>query len=301
MASDEIGDVAEAHREQSALKRKLAWRMGFAGLMIVVLLGTLGLFDYLTSKGEPDSALPSAAQPVPEDRKDVTQPVKIAEQPLELAKEVQVAAEPEGSAAPVDKSSPLVEPLPRPPAQPALPRTASIPETKPEIRSSARVQPHSEPKSIPPARPAVAFAPPSPASASTPAQPASPPRVSVPAQPLSPPRAPVPAQTAPPARTAQAPLVQAGTPTPREERYPVPKPAPPRLFSGYALQAGIFTDVRLAEELHAKLTLNGIPSTLEIQVNVGPFKTREEADAARAKMSALGLDSVLHLPKGVKR
>jgi cell division protein FtsN len=73
------------------------------------------------------------------------------------------------------------------------------------------------------------------------------------------------------------------------------------LFSGYALQAGIFSDLRRAEELHAKLTLNGIPSTFEARVNVGPFKRREEAIAAREKMKALGIDSVLLLPKGVKR
>jgi DedD protein len=80
-----------------------------------------------------------------------------------------------------------------------------------------------------------------------------------------------------------------------------PQPPPPRLFYGYALQAGVFSDPRRAEELHAKLTLEGIPSTIEARVEVGPFKTREEAEAARAKMKALGIDAVLLLPKGGKR
>ena len=37
----------EAAADPSAIKRKLAWRMGVAGLMIVALLGGLALFDYL--------------------------------------------------------------------------------------------------------------------------------------------------------------------------------------------------------------------------------------------------------------
>ena len=78
-------------------------------------------------------------------------------------------------------------------------------------------------------------------------------------------------------------------------------PAPPRLFSGYAVQAGVFADAQRAEELRAKLTLNGIPSTMEARVQVGPFKTREEAEAAREKMKALGIDGILLPPKGGKR
>lgn len=81
----------------------------------------------------------------------------------------------------------------------------------------------------------------------------------------------------------------------------VPPPAPPRLFSGFAVQAGVFSDAEHAEELRAKLTLNGIPSTLEARVQVGPFKTREEAEAARQKMKALGVDGILLPPKGAKR
>ena len=78
-------------------------------------------------------------------------------------------------------------------------------------------------------------------------------------------------------------------------------PAPARLFNGYAVQAGVFSDPRRAEELHAKLTLEGIPSTIEARVEVGPFKTRQEAEAARAKLNALGIDAVVLPPKGGKR
>jgi len=72
------------------------------------------------------------------------------------------------------------------------------------------------------------------------------------------------------------------------------------LFAGYALQAGVFADPRRAEELHARLTLEGIPSTIEARVQVGPFKSREEAEAAREKLKTLGIDSVMLMPKGGK-
>ena len=81
---------------------------------------------------------------------------------------------------------------------------------------------------------------------------------------------------------------------------PVPS-APPRLFSGYALQAGVFSDPRRAEELQARLMQEGVPVTIESRVQVGPFKTKAEAEAARSKLTALGVDTVLLPPKGAKR
>jgi DedD protein len=44
--------------------------------------------------------------------------------------------------------------------------------------------------------------------------------------------------------------------------------------------------------------MNGVPSTLETRVQVGPFKTRQEAEAAQAKLKALGIESLLVPPKG---
>ncbi|WP_313952418.1 hypothetical protein, partial [Accumulibacter sp.] len=41
------------------LKRKLVWRMGFAALMILALLGALALFDYATV---PDDLQPAGQQ-----------------------------------------------------------------------------------------------------------------------------------------------------------------------------------------------------------------------------------------------
>ena len=102
-----------------------------------------------------------------------------------------------------------------------------------------------------------------------------------------------------PASSSQ-PRVAATAPS-REPATVALPPAPPRLFSGYALQAGVFSDPRRAEELNARLILEGIPSTIEARVQVGPFKSRAEAEAAREKMKAMGIDAVLLLPKGAKR
>jgi DedD protein len=74
-------------------------------------------------------------------------------------------------------------------------------------------------------------------------------------------------------------------------------PAVSRLFSGFLLQAGV-ANVQRAEELHARLTLSGVKSTLETRVQVGPFKTRQEAESAQAKLKELGVETILVPPKG---
>jgi DedD protein len=74
----------------------------------------------------------------------------------------------------------------------------------------------------------------------------------------------------------------------------------PRVLSGPALQSGFLPDVRRAEELQAKLAQDGIPASIETRLQLGPFKTRAEADAARRKMLALGIDTLLVMRKGGK-
>lgn len=121
---------------------------------------------------------------------------------------------------------------------------------------------------------------------------------SVPLKPAAPVHSASPVSTeasAPPTPTPPAPSESAVSPTTPAV------PTPPRLFSGYALQAGVFADPRRAEELQARLVEAGIPATIEARVQVGPFKTRAEANAARAKLNALGIESVLLPPKGAKR
>lgn len=233
---------SEEKSDLSEVKRKLFWRLAFAVLMILALLGGLALFDHFTARIDQEGRQPQFPDPVPVSKKAVTQALTPAEMPALTAKEGKIESEPESSAVPVDKSAPALEPPPGPDvsAQPTLPRAVT-----PAARSRGAAGQPSQARS-----------------------------------PLT--------STAP--ATAEPAVSSVKTP-----------PAPPRLFSGYALQAGVFADPRRAEELHAKLTLEGIPSTIEARVQVGPFKSREQAEAARTKLKALGIDAVMLLPKGVKR
>ena len=51
------------------IKRKLAMRMGVAGVMIVALLGGLALFDYLSTQQAPEPTAPHFTEPVPVGKK----------------------------------------------------------------------------------------------------------------------------------------------------------------------------------------------------------------------------------------
>ncbi|HEX5802133.1 MAG TPA: SPOR domain-containing protein [Azospira sp.] len=252
------------------LKRKLVRRVAFAGVLIAMLLGALAFIDYL---GRPaDEALdtgPTYSAPVPVPKKEVTQPVKPAE-PAPAGADAPPPTEAAAAAAP-----PALAEVPARPevdAQPALP----VQEGRPVAR---------------PGTPAIRT--PRGNEAPTPAE-----GTSSAALPSPPPTAPTPA-AAPPATPPATPQPPS---RPTSASSPVPEtPAPSRLFSGYAVQAGVFSDAQHAEELRARLMLNGIPSTLEARVQVGPFKTRAEAEAAREKLKAIGVDGLLLPPKGAKR
>lgn len=250
MAAGKNGNETGNTEEQgdlSDIKRKLAWRMGIAGLMIVGLLGGLALFDRLSAPSAPEPAEPQFTEAVPVAKKVVTQAVTPAEPPTEAAKVEANPSLPESSAAPVEPPPPPVVS-----AQPALPRAS-----QPAVRAIS---------------PSTSSKPPVPALAAKNAEPSS----ELASTPTTPPT--------PPAATESP-----------------PKTLLSKLLSGFAVQAGVFSDPRRAEELQAKLLQEGIPSSIEARVEVGPFKTRAEAQAAREKMKALGIDTVLLLPKGTKR
>ncbi|MFW2455705.1 SPOR domain-containing protein, partial [Methyloversatilis discipulorum] len=103
-----------------------------------------------------------------------------------------------------------------------------------------------------------------------------------------PPRA-APSAAAPPAaapsRPAAAPADAAPQPAPAIARSPAVA------GSGYVVQVGVFSNVANAEEVRARLALHGIPSQIEARVHIGPFKSRAEADQARQRLRALGMDS----------
>ena len=109
---------------------------------------------------------------------------------------------------------------------------------------------------------------------------------------------------APPSpRTVEAAPVEPAKPSARlvETRpAPVITPQAPRLFSGFVLQAGVFANPHLAEELHARLALAGVPTSVETRVQVGPFRTRQEAMQAQNKLREQGIETVLVPPKGAR-
>lgn len=258
--------------ETPEIRRKLVWRMGVAGVMIALLLGALALFDRLNAPDDEEDAAPTFTAPVPTAKQEVSQPVTTApaaaEAPAEsattpataAANTPEKAAVPEGSAAPLTPGMPVPEVPQRPQvaAQPALPAAA---------HGNA------------PARNVAAPAARAPA-ATTPAA-----------------AAPASAVAAAGNGTGKPQAASSAAAPPPAPASILPAPAVPRLLNGYALQAGVFADSRRAEELHALLTLNGIPSTIETRVQAGPFRNRAEAAAAREKMKSLGIDTVLLPPR----
>lgn len=245
------------------LRGQLVKRLAVAGVLVAILLGVLAFFDYLANP--PDDADQAVfTQPVPvAPKKEVSQPVKPTEN----------LPEP-----PAPEKTTVPEEAPPPPKVEAQP--APVVEAKPESR---------------PAAPA-ASAKLAPVHTQAPATHA--PAAVVPEGTTAP-------SNLPPPRVA-APLEPVQTVQPRLAARPVePKPAAPvmppsvsRLFSGFILQAGVFSSAQRAEELHAKLTLSGVPSTLETRVQVGPFRTRQEAEAAQAKLKELGVETILVPPRG---
>ncbi|WP_186453839.1 SPOR domain-containing protein [Denitratisoma sp. DHT3] len=104
-----------------------------------------------------------------------------------------------------------------------------------------------------------------------------------PAAPVAPP---VMAPTSELGHARQAPLSAAGRHAPPSR----PLSQVPESQRRYVVQMGVFNNLANAEELRAKLELNGIPAQIEARVQVGPFGSKEEADEARKKLVALGLE-----------
>ena len=122
--------------EASAIKRKLAWRMGIAGLMIAGLLAGLAVLDRLGTSTSREAEAPQFSGPVPVAKKMVTQPVTPVEPPVS-ASQAEPVAEPESSKAPANSGAALAEPPPRPEvaAQPTLPQANSAAVTATGNRS----------------------------------------------------------------------------------------------------------------------------------------------------------------------
>lgn len=242
-------ETAAAEDSAADLRGTLLRRLAVAGVLVAVLLGILAFFDYLATPTE-ETEMPVFTEAVPvAPRKEVSQPVKPAEDEAPAAST---------EAAPLEAPPPPVaEPAPAMAASPAPASAVGEPASRRAAVPSV-TQPASKDR-------------PAPAAVTQPAE-----QVSGVAEETAPPEPLVANTRVAPARPAE--------------------PTAPRLFSGFLLQAGVFSSVQRAEELHAKLTLSGVPSTLETRVQVGPFRTRKEAEAAQARLKELGIQTMLVSP-----
>jgi len=94
------------------------------------------------------------------------------------------------------------------------------------------------------------------------------------------------------------PVAAAATPVPSLPPPPLVLPVAPAAPSpaGYLIQLGVFNNRANAEELRSKLALAGIPSQVETRVQLGPFRTREEALKAQQTLKTLGMTQGLLVP-----
>ena len=237
--------------EEEAQRTALLRRVVVAGAMIAMLIGALAVFDSSRRPNEPVPA-PQAKPDVP-----VQVPPVVAEAPpLPPAEEAPVQISPVNLQ---DEPPPLPEGT-------ALPDRTAAPQVTETQEKSGKAERQE------------ALAPAAPASAPIPR--AAPPVASrlVIGHETPAPAAPVPAISRAPAPVA--------VPAPAPAQQPANGPV-----QGYVVQVGVFSSVANAEEVRARLALNGIPSQIEARVHVGPFRSRAEADEARARLRAIGLDS----------
>jgi DedD protein len=264
--------IPESEANPKEVQSQLIKRLAFAGLLVAALLGVLAFFDYLAvSPEEPDVQVFTKPVPVAP-KKEVSQPVTPASNlppppvPVETTPAADVPPPPMVAVnKPAAESESIVKPIERIATKPVIELPVKTPQAKTTTTAPSQPAPKAqgpaarEPRGVP-------------ESADAPIVDAPPPVV---------------AQGKPSARVIET-----------KSQPPVAAPMPQRLFSGFLVQAGVFTSAERAEELHARLSLSGVPSTLETRVQVGPFKTRQEAEAAQAKLKALGIESLLVPPKG---
>lgn len=258
--------------EINELRAKMVQRLAVAGVLVAALLGVLAVFDHLSNPPE-ESEVQVFTKPVPvAPRKEVTQPVTPATLPEPPAEAVGSPTPAEAPPKPVVEASPRVAAPTAVMETPSIPRPPVRPEMAPSRPSTAGIV-----RPLPPQPPVAPAAP-----VERKAAPAA-----IPEGTMPPPIAPAaPAEARPSARVAET------------RPAPVTPPTVQRLFSGFVLQAGVFANPNLAEELHARLALAGVPTTVETRVQVGPFRTRQEALQAQVKLREQGIETVLVPPKG---
>ncbi|KMN36277.1 MULTISPECIES: SPOR domain-containing protein [Chromobacterium] len=100
-------------------------------------------------------------------------------------------------------------------------------------------------------------------------------------------------QPAPMAKSAAAPSDKAATPAAPPAKESPNKARPAGTSIGYQVQLGLFSSIGNAEKLVKELKQHGIPAHTVTRVQVGPFKSRAEADETMEKLRGLGYAPLL--------
>lgn len=244
-------------RDADALKRGLMLRVGIAVALIAALLGGLAILDDLNAPAKKPAPSPVAIAPTPPatpasaaGTDTTTEAATLQVPPLNGETGEATPSEPDRSAA-AQESSEAPTLAPSAKEDTITPPPAQRPLTRPATPHLAMMRPGEA---------VSASRMPPPSTAATAAL-TRPPAYAASGQPHAP---------------ASRPLTQAA--------------ARSTTGSGLLLQLGVFSSTVHAEELRAKLELNGIPAQIESRVQVGPFASREEAEQMRDKLKKLGLE-----------
>lgn len=239
--------------DDDVLRKRLLSRIAVAGVVIAGLLGGLAVYDSLNKPQA--SALPKmAAAPA-----ESAEPAKVAEEPRSAEEKIaddKPAETGEKVAADASLDKPVDERLAKAEA-PVVPERTDTPLAPSPEKSLKAAKPLTPPAS---ARQAMVKPGPSAAAAAKPDVPREMARS-------------VPERTAPTHAPPSRPLTQAAESARR-----------------FLLQVGVFSNHANAEELMTRLQQAGIPAQIESRVQVGPFASRQEVDATRAKLKSLGID-----------
>lgn len=271
MTEQNQGQHPGTEPDEKDLNSKLKKRLAIAGGLVAVALAAIPVLDGMKKpKVEMTASTPAGSSG------------KIVNPSSAPAAEAP-APEPIAASTPaVEASAPLTDagispspaaPIAAPPQTPDVSKTPAVASAKPVTPPAAHA-PASKATAKPAAGPAT--------TSSTAVAPAATPHPAT--------SKPAPAAAAPqPATTT----VATAETTPLVQSAPPVKAKPEGSSLGYKLQLGLFSSTGNAEKLVKELKARGIEAHTETRVQLGPFKSRAEADEAMAKLRGLGYTPLL--------
>lgn len=266
---------SEYENDESDFSSRLKIRLAIAGGLVAVALAAIPVLDSLTGKPQPPAAAPATSE-------DSNSGKIVASGAVQTPAVATPASAPEASAA-------ASEPLPGAPVAPDLSKT-------PGMQSVGSLTPPSAPPATtaPGTGPRREAAPHSPQTAPRPPQTA--PAHTVAQAPFTLPRA-QPAEnrsTPAPAPAARAPAaLPAATPATVRSDDAAARARPQGSSVGYTVQLGLFSNMGNAQKMLDELKSHGIAAHSETRVQLGPFRSRAEAEDAIAKLKTLGYAPLL--------